>query len=174
MSVPIAQLPKTFTRFDKEIREFARITGSRVGVMKAKTLADAAEKLFARWKRMGKAADHKRHEAVMGLVPKIVAGSKKGLVALGVESLEMPEMIQAAKMAAAKAPAARIVLISKENGVKVVVAAGKSAVKKGFDSGKKAKEVCKKLGGSGGGKPDMGQGGGKFAAKVDEILKSLK
>ncbi len=48
--------------------------------------------------------------------------------------------------------------------------ATKSAVEKGVHAGNIIKEVTKLAGGSGGGKPDMAQGGGKEPEKADEAL----
>lgn len=48
--------------------------------------------------------------------------------------------------------------------------ATKDAVAAGVHAGKIIKEITAIAGGSGGGKPDMAQGGGKDAAKIDEAL----
>ena len=48
--------------------------------------------------------------------------------------------------------------------------ATKDAVKKGVHAGNIIREVTKIAGGSGGGKPDMAQGGGKLANKIDDAL----
>lgn len=44
------------------------------------------------------------------------------------------------------------------------------AVKKGVHAGNIIREITKVAGGSGGGKPDMAQGGGKDASKIDDAL----
>ncbi len=51
-----------------------------------------------------------------------------------------------------------------------VAMAAKSALDKGIHAGKIIKEITAVAGGSGGGKPDMAQGGGKDASKIDEAL----
>ena len=51
--------------------------------------------------------------------------------------------------------------------------AAKNAVAKGVHSGKIIKEISAIAGGSGGGKPDMAQGGGKDASKIDEALAAV-
>lgn len=64
-----------------------------------------------------------------------------------------------------------VVLSTAEEGkVSVVGMASKQAVAKGAHAGNIIKEVTKKAGGSGGGRPDMAQGGIKDAAKLDEAL----
>ncbi len=52
--------------------------------------------------------------------------------------------------------------------------ATKSAIEKGVHAGNIIKEVTKLAGGSGGGKPDMAQGGGKDAEKIDEALSAVE
>ena len=51
--------------------------------------------------------------------------------------------------------------------------AGKDAVKKGVHCGKIIKEITAIAGGSGGGKPDSAQGGGKHADKIDNSLAAV-
>ena len=63
------------------------------------------------------------------------------------------------------------VLASNTDGrITFLATATKDAVAKGVHSGMVIKEITKLAGGSGGGKPDMAQGGGKDAGKIDEAL----
>ncbi|MDS1030025.1 alanine--tRNA ligase [Bacillota bacterium LX-D] len=57
-----------------------------------------------------------------------------------------------------------------EDKVNFVAAVTKDLVPKGIHAGKIIKEVAKVAGGSGGGRPDMAQAGGKDAAKLKEAL----
>ncbi len=52
--------------------------------------------------------------------------------------------------------------------------ATKDAVAKGVHAGKVIKEITALAGGSGGGKPDMAQGGGKDEGKIDEALSAAE
>ncbi len=54
-----------------------------------------------------------------------------------------------------------------------IAMASKEAVEKGVHSGNIIREVTKIAGGSGGGKPDMAQGGGKDASKVADALNAV-
>lgn len=64
-----------------------------------------------------------------------------------------------------------IVLASNTDGkITFVAMAMKEAVEKGVHCGKIIKEVTEICGGKGGGKPDMAQGGGKDAMKIDDAL----
>jgi alanyl-tRNA synthetase len=58
-----------------------------------------------------------------------------------------------------------------ENGkIGILAMATKDAVGKGIHCGNIVKEVAKRCGGGGGGRPDMAQAGGKDAAKLDDAL----
>ena len=50
----------------------------------------------------------------------------------------------------------------------------KEAIAKGVHAGKIIKTVTQLTGGNGGGKPDMAQGGGKDASKIDEALAEVE
>ncbi len=64
-----------------------------------------------------------------------------------------------------------IVLSSVADGkITFLASANKAAVAKGAHAGNIIREVTKAAGGSGGGKPDMAQGGGKDASKISEAL----
>ncbi len=71
----------------------------------------------------------------------------------------------------AKVENAVIVLAANTDGkITFVAMASKGAVAKGVHAGKIIKEITAVCGGSGGGKPDMAQGGGKDAMKIDDAL----
>ena len=75
----------------------------------------------------------------------------------------------------AKNENAVIVLASlTDDKITFVAMASKNAVSAGVHCGKIIKEVTAIAGGSGGGKPDMAQGGGKDASKIDEALAAVE
>ena len=51
-----------------------------------------------------------------------------------------------------------------------VVTVSPNWVDKGWHAGKLIKELAKEVGGSGGGRPDMAQAGGKEGAKVESVI----
>lgn len=66
-----------------------------------------------------------------------------------------------------------IVVLGAETGegkVNLVAMVTKDLVNKGFHAGKIIKEVASRIGGGGGGRPDMAQAGGKNPAALDEAL----
>jgi len=62
-----------------------------------------------------------------------------------------------------------------ETGKPIFIAAGSDkAVAAGFDAGAVVREIAPVLGGRGGGKPAMAQGGGEDASRVDEALAAAR
>ncbi|MBN1133332.1 MAG: alanine--tRNA ligase [Methanosarcinaceae archaeon] len=61
-------------------------------------------------------------------------------------------------------------LASDFEGVKIVAAAGKTAVRQGVNAGNVVREMSTIVGGGGGGRPDMARGGGVDGTKIDEAL----
>jgi alanyl-tRNA synthetase len=57
---------------------------------------------------------------------------------------------------------------------RIVVMAGKEAIKKGVDARKIANEAAAVLGGGGSGKPDFAQGGGTRVEKISDALEKAK
>ncbi|TVY12055.1 alanine--tRNA ligase [Paenibacillus cremeus] len=75
----------------------------------------------------------------------------------------------------AKLGSAVIVLgAAAEDKVNLVAAVTPDLVSKGLHAGKIIKEVATRCGGSGGGRPDMAQAGGKDASKLQEALQSVE
>jgi alanyl-tRNA synthetase len=67
-----------------------------------------------------------------------------------------------------------IILASRKDGkITFIAMASKEAVASGVHAGNIIREVAKIAGGSGGGKPDMAQAGGKDPGKLTEALKSI-
>jgi alanyl-tRNA synthetase len=69
--------------------------------------------------------------------------------------------------------AVAVIFLVKER-VRLIVSAGKSAIKSGIDAGKIAKELATIVGGSGGGKPYFGQGGGTEVGKARKALEAVE
>ena len=61
------------------------------------------------------------------------------------------------------------VLLGSETG-KLVAAVGRSGLKKGLQAGAIIKAAAKPLGGGGGGRPELAQGGGPNAEHLEEAL----
>ncbi|MDG6928678.1 MAG: alanine--tRNA ligase [Nitrososphaerota archaeon] len=65
--------------------------------------------------------------------------------------------------------------VSTSNGrCRIVVFAGREAVALGMNAAELARQASKALGGSGGGRPEMGQGGGQAPRSVEEVERLVK
>jgi alanyl-tRNA synthetase len=67
-----------------------------------------------------------------------------------------------------------IALVSKGQGIRVIVFVGEKARARKIKAGLIAKQLSSQLGGSGGGNERFGQGGGKLKAKIQEALLSAE
>jgi len=92
------------------------------------------------------------------------------VVAKNIPGSDIEELIKVAAEFS-KMPDVVTLLASDLNGAKLVAAAGKKAIEQGVNSGVIVKEMCKVVGGGGGGRADMAQGGGPDVKKIDEALK---
>ena len=87
------------------------------------------------------------------------------------DNVEVSELKSIADSAKAKDENALVVIGSETDGkITFIAMASKGAVAKGVHCGNIIKEITAVAGGRGGGKPDMAQGGGKDAAKIDNAL----
>ena len=57
---------------------------------------------------------------------------------------------------------------------RILVMAGKAAMKKGVNSGEVVREVAPIIGGGGGGKPNFAQGGGTKPKKLQDAVKAAE
>ena len=87
-----------------------------------------------------------------------------------VENSSADEIRSMAESIKAENTSAVAVLAASGEKITFCAAAGKDAIAKGVHAGNIIREVTKAAGGSGGGKPDMAQGGGKERDKVDAAI----
>jgi alanyl-tRNA synthetase len=70
-------------------------------------------------------------------------------------------------------PAVAILLAGTES-VKVLTMANDDGIRAGIDAGRLASRISSALGGKGGGRPDLGQGGAPYSEGLHEILRSVE
>lgn len=93
------------------------------------------------------------------------------VLAVQLDGMAVPELKNIADQAKAKTENSVVVLASNTDGkITFVAMASKDAVKAGVHCGNIIKELTAICGGRGGGKPDMAQGGGKDASKIEDAL----
>jgi alanyl-tRNA synthetase len=97
------------------------------------------------------------------------------VLAAKVPSLPMPSLREMSDLIRDKLKSAVVVLGTVyEDKPAFIAAVTSDLVAKGYDAGKIVKQVAKVTGGSGGGKPNLAQAGGKDKKKLDEALKLVK
>ncbi|CAM3517746.1 alanine--tRNA ligase [Paenibacillus lupini] len=134
------------------------------------------EALFAQVKEQGR-----ENESLQAKLSRIEAGSLEQnaktvgdvtVLSAKVNAPTMDALRGIADELKLKLPSAVIILGAvQEDKVNLVAAVSADLVKKGFHAGKIVKEAAAHCGGSGGGRPDMAQAGGKDASKLEEALK---
>ncbi|RTE08299.1 alanine--tRNA ligase [Paenibacillus whitsoniae] len=126
----------------------------------------------------------RENESLRGKLSRIEAGSltdqvKKvgdvAVLAVQVNAADMDSLRNIVDEMKTKLGSAVIVLgAAAEDKVNLVAAVTPDLVAKGFHAGKIIKEVAGAVGGSGGGRPDMAQAGGKDASKLQAALASVE
>ncbi|WP_248927336.1 alanine--tRNA ligase [Paenibacillus hamazuiensis] len=135
--------------------------------------------LFAQLKELSR-----ENESLRGKLSSIEAGSLKdqvkqaagiSLLAAQVSAADMDSLRTIVDQMKTDIGSGVIVLGAvAEDKVNLVAAVTPDLVSKGYHAGKIIKEVAARCGGSGGGRPDMAQAGGKDASKLKEALESVE
>jgi len=133
------------------------------------------EKTLSDLKARQKILENLKLQLIESLAPKLLAKAEaRDSMKLLVERLDGYTPDDLIKIAASltKDEASLVaVLYSVNERVTVIVSAGKKAIEKGKDAGKIARALSQVVGGGGGGKPELGQGGGTETNKVHELHK---
>lgn len=136
-------------------------------------LPDTVNRFFEEWKGLKKENERLKAELAEARVKAMVneALNINGLRVLSkmIPHADVEELIKAATEFSKNDDMVAI-LASDQGGVKLVVAAGERAQKMGVNSGTIVREMSKLVGGGGGGKPGIAQGGGTDAGRIEEAL----
>ncbi len=146
--------------------------------LKANTaeLDTKAEAVMAEIKELKRSLESAKAKLAGSKADDIMSGKKniKGVdvITAKTEGLSVSDLRAMGDTVKGKLDCGTVVISSNTDGkIMFLAMATESAVKKGVHAGNIIREVTKAAGGSGGGKPDMAQGGGKNAEKIDEALK---
>ncbi len=119
----------------------------------------------------GKLAGSKADEVMAG--KKTIAGVD--IIVTRADGLSVPDIRTMGDSIKEKLSCGVVVIAGNTDGKLMFLAmATPSAVSAGVHAGNIIREITKIAGGSGGGKPDMAQGGGKDASKTDEALSAVE
>lgn len=136
-------------------------------------LPEALERLQADRKRLEKELDKLRAEIAREAAGDL-ASQARTINGVAVLAAELPADVNTLRKEADRLRdtlgTALVVLATRQGGVKIIAAATKDVAGKKVHAGNIVREVAKVCGGSGGGRPDMAQAGGKDADKLAEAL----
>ncbi len=135
-------------------------------------LPKTANRFFEEWKGQQKEIERLKEELAEARIKTLTAGAQNidGLkvVVQKMGSADIDELLKAATLLADQD---YVVLLGSMTG-KLVAAVGKSGLEKGIKAGNIIKAAAKALGGGGGGKPDLAQGGGPNVERIEEALRA--
>ncbi|MDZ7638217.1 MAG: alanine--tRNA ligase [Bryobacterales bacterium] len=140
-------------------------------------LLDQVERLMAQQKLLEKQLDQLKSKLAGSQAEEIEAQAKQigetKVLAARVDGLERTQMRELADNLRNKWQNAVILLAAAENGnVSLVCAVTKNLTAK-VHAGKLVGQAAERLGGKGGGRPDLAEAGGKDATKIDDALAGL-
>jgi alanyl-tRNA synthetase len=160
-------------RRDSEV--LARLTE----VLRAKPdeLLNAAEKLSQEEKKLRKELEAQRLKRAVSAVVDLITGAQevKGIrvVSARVEAPDRSAMRQMVDNLRARLGTGVIVLGSSDDGRVALVAAVSKDLTSRLDAGKIVKAAAAMVDGSGGGRKDLAEAGGKNSAKLDEAIQAI-
>jgi alanyl-tRNA synthetase len=138
----------------------------------AEQLPKIALRFFEEWKDQQKEIEGLKEELARVQLKSLASEAKPmdGLkvVVQKMGGADIDALIKAATLLAEQD---YVVLLGSDTG-KLVAAVGKSGLAKGVKAGNMIKAAAKALGGGGGGKPELAQGGGPDVGRLDEALKA--
>lgn len=158
-------------RQEKRVNEAAEILRSEPD-----EIDDAVQKIFGQWKEAKRKVDATLTRLAKLQADKIEKNTEKfdgiDIVAEEVEADEFEELIQIGENLV-EGNEGRVVILGSGNGsASLVVMAGRDALSRGVHCGRIASKAAKPLGGGGGGKPQVGQGGGSEVENLEEAIKT--
>src|SRR5512136_576769 len=129
-------------------------------------LPSSVQRFFNEWKDQKKDIE-KMSQKLVELEIQTLVAEKEGGISVVVKRIDLPQKELALLAASISEKGGVALLAGSGDSVRVVLASGDSRVNAGDIIG----QVCSMLGGKGGGKPSMAQGGGPDAAQLDLALK---
>ncbi len=146
--------------------EVLRTTPARIVV--------ATQQLFRRWKsaqkELSKLQGHLAEVRFSELRKKAKEMGAVRVVSEIIGAASVDELIKVAEALVRKDGAMVAILGTRDKTARLVVVAGKEALRVGIDCSKIASEAAKVLGGGGGGRAQLGQGGGPKAERLEEAI----
>jgi alanyl-tRNA synthetase len=158
----------------RAVQERDDLLGSAAGVLRVpqEQLPKTASRFFEEWKGQQKEIDRLKEDLAKSRQRSLTSEARDidGLkvVVQKMGAADIDELLKAATMLSDQD---YVALLGSDMG-KLVAAVGKSGLEKGLSAGDIIKTAAKVLGGGGGGKPALAQGGGPDVGRMDEALRA--
>ncbi len=162
-----------FEQLEEGLQEAGRLLEtpmSNVPQVLGKTLEDLKAKQ--------KILENLKLQLIESLAPKLLSKAEDRhsgkLLIERLDGYTAEDLIKLAVSLTKDEPSLVAALYSVNERVTIIVAAGKKAVEKGKDAGKIARVLSQVVGGGGGGKPELGQGGGTQVVGAQNLRETLE
>ena len=141
-------------------------------------VGETAERFVEEWKEARRERERLVEELAELSAKDYLVNAKEmsGLkvVAQAFKDVKVDRLIKIASELVKTEPKAVVALCQVDKTARIVIMAGKKAIKKGVNASEIAKKAASILGGGGSGRPDFAQGGGTSIKKVPEALKKVE
>nr|MBA3708761.1 hypothetical protein [Planctomycetota bacterium] len=174
LKVTRKELPARLAQLRNEARELA---GKLLATLieGSGDLAARVDHLQTELRRLRKLNETKQAQAAAGQADDLIAQVREvagvPLLAVRVDGLDAKALSQLADVLKSKQASLCLVLAGEQAGKAVVLAAvSKDLVARRLSAGNLVKQLAEQLGGRGGGKPELAQGGGPDPSRLDAVL----
>jgi len=138
----------------------------------------AIEKMLQDSKNLETEISSLKSKLITGEIDEYIKSAKVingvNVIAFAVEGVDVKTLREMVDKVKEKQQSAIIVIASKLDGkISFVISVSQDLVKKGYAAGKIAKQFASKIEGSGGGKPDFAQGGGKKTDNLKSVIENI-
>ena len=138
----------------------------------------AIEKLMQDTKNLETEISSLKSKLITGEIDEYIKSAKiingVNVIAFAVEGVDVKTLREMVDKVKEKQQSAIIVIASKLDGkISFVISVSQDIVKQGYMAGKIAKQFASKIEGSGGGKPDFAQGGGKKSDNLKQVIENI-
>ena len=164
-------------RFVQELETKLKKTSELLNVP-VENVIEATEKTVAEWRERGKEVDRLKEKVAEYETVKLLENAESiGGVTFIKHSIRQGDvdfLIKIGDIITKKDAHTVIALCTVDKKVNLVVMAGEEAIRLGVNAGKVAYEMARTVGGGGGGRANLGQGGGTAVEKTSEALDVAK
>jgi alanyl-tRNA synthetase len=138
----------------------------------------AIEKMLQDAKNLDTEISSLKSKLIAGEIDEYIKSAKDingvNVIAFAVEGVDVKTLREMVDKVKEKQASAIIVIASKlQDKISFVISVSQDIVKKGYAAGKIAKQFAAKIEGSGGGKPDFAQGGGKKTDNLKSVIENI-